>query len=81
MNKEVRLTCKEKLIIRQCHMCGKVTESKQEKNKCNCCGKAFLPLNYFAKIHDHSEVKFNELFAESQDLNEEDMITGIYVLW
>lgn len=71
----------QKVIIRKCHVCGQVVESHVEQDKCCGCGKSFLPLNYFDKIHGDSNQKFEELFANSDDLTEEDMITGIYVLW
>jgi len=71
----------QKVIIRKCHMCGQVVESHVEQDKCCSCGKSFLPLNYFDKIHGENGQKFNELFSHSDDLLDEDLITGIYVLW
>lgn len=72
---------KEKLIIRKCHKCGTLSESHTEQQKCTDCGKPFLPLNYFDKIHSHGESKYNELFSPSYELEESDLIKGIYVLW
>lgn len=71
---------KEKTIIRKCHCCGQVHETAKEIEKCISCGKSFLPLNYFDKIHA-GDYKFEELFAESHHLEEEDLISGLYVLW
>jgi hypothetical protein len=70
-----------KLIIRRCHCCDQVVESEVEQESCLKCGKAFLPLNYFDKIHGDQSQNFKDLFAHSDDLQEEDLITGIYVLW
>ena len=81
MRNEVSKSIKAKLLIKKCHVCGQVTESTTELEKCVSCGKAFLPLNYFVKIHDHKEIKFSELFAESHEIHEEELIKGLYVLW
>lgn len=80
MRKELTKKKKLKLIVKKCHVCGQILEAQQEQQKCVCCGKSFLPLNYFQKVHDHSG-DFQELFAESHDLNEEDLVKGLYVLW
>jgi hypothetical protein len=71
----------KKLIIRRCHVCGQVVESEMEQESCISCGKAFLPLNYFDKIHGDQSQKFKDLFADGDELHEDDLITGIYVLW
>ena len=68
-------------IIRKCHKCGQITESHTELDKCANCHKSFLPLNYFSKIHNKEGAQFDRLFANSQDLEEEDLIKGIFVLW
>ena len=80
MRKEVA-KANQRLIIRKCHMCGQVVESPKEQQKCICCGKSFLPLNYFTKVHEHDTNKYHELFAEGHELNDEDLIKGIFVLW
>lgn len=77
----VEVEKEEKLIIRKCHKCGLVTESPVEQRKCLKCQKAFLPLNYFEKIHSKEQMKFYELFAQSQDLEEEDLVKGLFVIW
>jgi len=69
------------LIIKLCHKCGHCFEGHVEPEKCGQCGKAFLPLNYFEKVHAAKGEKFHGLFAESDDLQEEDLIKGLYVLW
>lgn len=71
----------EKVLVRRCHVCDQVVESHKEQDKCCGCGKSFLPLNYFDKIHGDNAQKFEELFAESHEICDEDLITGIYVLW
>ena len=72
---------RQKLIIKKCHICGHLNDSFEELQNCNKCNKAFLPLNYFIKVHEDDSLKFSELFADSTDLHEEDIIKGIYVLW
>ncbi len=70
-------------IIRKCHVCGTVNESKSEVSKCQKCNKSFLPLNYFSKIHDHSNSQAidESLFLTPDELAPEDMIKGITVIW
>lgn len=70
-----------RVIIRKCHVCGQVVEAPKEQDKCCGCGKSFLPLNYFDKIHGDKTQKLEELYADVDELQEEDLITGIYVLW
>jgi Zn-finger nucleic acid-binding protein len=71
----------KRLLIQKCHHCGKIIESEIEVQKCPACQKAFLPLNYFSKVHERSKVEYDELFSRSEELNEEDLIKGIHVLW
>ena len=68
-------------IIKKCHCCGQVAESEKEIQKCVSCGKSFLPLNYFDKIHGDAEYKFEELFSEVSEIEDEDLIKGLYVIW
>lgn len=70
----------EKTIIRKCHKCGQLVEAAKEQESCACCGKSFLPLNYFAKVHDHTGT-VKELYADGDELHEEDLIKGIFVIW
>lgn len=79
--KQIERSVKLKLIIKKCHICGQLDESTTEQEKCNSCGKAFLPLNYFQKVHTHEEGKYKDLFADGHDLHEDDLIKGLYVLW
>ena len=83
MKTSVQPQKKQTQIIKKCHVCGQLTESSTEIDKCVCCGKSFLPLNYFSKIHDHEgkSYRYKDLFAESHELTEEDLIIGLYVLW
>lgn len=81
MNTITQKNKESKVIIRKCHSCGQIVESHKEQEKCCGCGKAFLPLNYFDKIHGDTEQKFDELFSPSEEIHEEDLILGLYVLW
>lgn len=68
-------------LIKACHKCNQVTESDREIERCPKCSKAFLPLNYFDKIHFDPNARFNDLFTHCDEINEEDLIKGIHVLW
>ncbi len=71
----------DKVIIKLCHVCGKLTESYAEPMRCSKCNKAFLPANYFSKIHAKNSTEFEHLFANSDELADEDMVKGISVIW
>lgn len=81
MNKEIRKQVKTKMVVRKCHVCSHVNESQTELEKCKKCAKSFLPLNYFDKIHDHEQSRFTELFAQSHEITDDDLIKGLFVLW
>ena len=70
-----------RLLIRKCHLCGHLNESSKELTECLSCRKAFLPLNYFAKVHQVDAKNYKHLYAELSELSEEDLISGIYVIW
>ena len=72
---------KIRLIIKKCHVCGYISESQKEMEQCKSCKKSFLPLNYFDKIHAKDKSVFADLFAYSRDIDEEDIIKGLVVLW
>lgn len=72
---------KSKTIIRKCHCCGQVTETHSESDKCVSCAKSFLPLNYFDKIHGDQKYKFEDLFDDANEIEEEDLIKGLFVIW
>ena len=79
---KVKKQSKDKVLIKKCHVCGQLTESYQEIDRCPKCNKSFLPLNYFTKIHQvGNQEEFKELFETTENLREEDLIRGIYVLW
>jgi hypothetical protein len=78
---EVNKTDKEKMIIRACHTCSKISEAHQELERCLHCGKAFLPLRYFEKIHDFKGESWKKHFAYADELENEDLIKGLFVLW
>lgn len=72
----------ERLLFRACHLCHYVAESSQELDRCPKCHKAFLPLKYFIKVHEHGpESKFKDLFSPCEEIHEEDLIKGINVIW
>lgn len=70
-----------KVFIKKCHICGEIMESPSEIKKCNKCKKSFLPLNYFGKIHAKNPQEYQKLFADCDELHEEDLIKGICVIW
>lgn len=81
---KVELTNKDsgaKTLIKKCHVCGHVMESAQEVQKCGKCKKSFLPVNYFSKVHSKSQKEYDQLFAHSYELRDEDLIKGLTVLW
>lgn len=79
--KNTILTPKEKLLIRACHSCLKINESRQELERCTHCKKSFLPLRYFEKIHQQKDLKWENHFSTSDQIDEEDLIKGLFVLW
>lgn len=79
--KEIKQSAKEKLLIRACHACLKINESLHELERCSHCNKAFLPLNYFEKIHTDKAQKWSSHFSSTEDIAEEDLIKGLFVLW
>jgi hypothetical protein len=79
--KNTILKSKEKLLIRACHSCLKLNESYQELERCTHCKKSFLPLRYFEKIHQQKELKWENHFSLSEQIEEEDLIKGLFVLW
>jgi hypothetical protein len=56
-------------------------EAAQEVQKCGKCKKSFLPTNYFSKVHSKAQNEYEQLFASSAELHEEDLIKGLTVLW
>jgi hypothetical protein len=71
----------KKLLFKVCHSCGHCLEVEREPDKCPKCNKAFLPLQYFDKIHSAKGEKYVTLFERCEDLEEEVLIKGLYVLW
>ena len=71
----------DQVYIKKCHMCGEIMESKSEIKKCCKCHKSFLPTNYFFQVTPKTTLEFDQLFKNSKDLNEEDLIKGINVIW
>lgn len=78
---DVKKVSKEKLLIRACHSCMKLTEAPHEIERCSHCNKAFLPLRYFEKIHDFKGSSWQKHFSSTEELEDEDLIKGLFVLW
>lgn len=72
---------KEKTIMRVCHCCLRLNESMQELQRCLHCSKSFLPLRYFEKIHSQKSAPWDTHFSSGKDLEDEDLIKGLFVLW
>jgi hypothetical protein len=78
---ELKNLDKEKMLIRACHTCLKISESFQEIDRCLHCKKSFLPLRYFDKIHELKGEKWQKHFSDANEIEEEDLIKGLFVLW
>ena len=76
-----RTKTKVKVLVKKCHHCGEVMETTVEPQRCQACNRPFLPLNYFGKVHAKNSTEFYELFSACDELDEEDLIKGIYALW
>lgn len=70
-----------KVLIKKCHVCGHIMEQNHEIQKCDCCKKSFLPLNYFGKVHKKFGEEYQELFSSVDELHEDDLIKGVNVIW
>ncbi len=81
MKVEMNKTESSKLIIKKCHMCGHIMEGAEEIKKCHKCKKSFLPVNYFSKVHSKNQKEYDQLFASSHELHDQDLIKGLTVLW
>lgn len=79
--KNTEIKTKEKLLIRACHSCLKINEAPKELERCMHCNKSFLPLRYFDKIKNDRDVNWENHFSYSSQLEEEDLIKGLFVLW
>jgi hypothetical protein len=78
--RSARFCSPPQVIIKICHVCGGVSESEREIQKCAHCKKSFLPLNYFNKIQER-HAHYEDLFCYGTELCDEDLVKGIYVLW
>ena len=79
--KEVEKKKSAKLLLTVCHHCLKVNESTTELERCTHCNKSFLPLRYFEKIHKEKNAKWINNFSRAEELEEEDLVKGLFVLW
>ncbi len=69
-------------LYRQCHMCAYVIHTSEEVQRCPKCNKSFLPLNYFAKIHKGKQGEdYDALYSSCDELSEQEIIKGLYVIW
>tara|TARA_Y100000996_G_scaffold28897_1_gene20498 strand:+ start:340 stop:588 length:249 start_codon:yes stop_codon:yes gene_type:complete len=71
----------KKTLIKKCHVCGFIMESEVEIKKCSKCNKSFLPFHYFNKVHAKNSEEFANLFSNVDEINEEDLVKGIHVIW
>jgi hypothetical protein len=78
---QAKKTKAKKILFKLCHRCGHCNQGEIEPERCGGCQKAFLPLNYFEKVHQDKSAKFQQLFEESENLEESQLIKGLYVLW
>ncbi|MDH5580628.1 MAG: hypothetical protein OEY33_01860 [Bdellovibrionales bacterium] len=74
-------TSRNKTIIKKCHSCGHIMESRTEVQKCAQCNKPFLPVNYHSKETAKTSLDFYDQFQEAEELSEETLVRGIQVLW
>ena len=70
-----------KTIFKKCHKCGKVIESNSEVKRCPACNKNFLPVKYFQRSQYVFNEDFESLYSSSDELSEENLIIGLYVIW
>lgn len=70
-----------KLLVKKCHVCGTIMESTREQQRCKSCDKSFLPSNYFGKVHAKNDKDYEKLFSTTDELQDEDLIKGLSVLW
>jgi hypothetical protein len=80
-NINMKTSKKDLVLIRLCHKCGHIHESENELEKCEKCGKGFLPLQYFEKVHAQNTSSFRELFSPAKEIDKEDLLKGLFVLW
>jgi hypothetical protein len=78
---ETRKETKEILLMRVCHRCHHINESSVELERCTHCQKSFLPLRYFEKIHSAHGENWKNNFSSTSEIEEEDLIKGLFVLW
>ncbi|MBT7608807.1 MAG: hypothetical protein HN576_03565 [Bacteriovoracaceae bacterium] len=78
---EKKSSTHEKVLIKLCHLCGELNETYIEPEKCASCKKAFLPSNYFTKIHAKNTQEFKKLFLHIDKLHEDELIKGYHVIW
>jgi hypothetical protein len=71
----------KRMIIRKCHVCSELIEGPREAVRCPKCKKSFLPLNYMGQKDITNEKEFFKLFSQADELEECDLVFGLYVLW
>jgi hypothetical protein len=71
----------ETKLIKVCHVCSHIMESKKELDRCSKCRKSFLPINYTRYDLAQSTKAFHELFHSTDELHEEDLVKGLNVIW
>lgn len=81
MERRLGQTHNSLILIKKCHSCGNIMESKKELQKCKKCSQSFMPSNYFGKVHAKNSKEFDNLFCDAEELYEDDLILGLNVLW
>lgn len=81
MNNDLKLYKRPQTLIRVCHMCLKLNEGDGEIEKCAHCHKSFLPLRYFEKVHAQSKRNWTSHFSSIEDIDDKDLIKGLFVMW
>ncbi len=69
----------EHTYFRQCHVCGYVTEGKEEVQRCMRCKKGFLPLKYFERLY--SNIQKNSKEGTPQLKVTFNPLPGLLVFW
>jgi hypothetical protein len=72
----------KKLLFKVCHRCLRAHATEIEPERCPYCLKAFLPHGYFQHIHQQKKsARYQLFFQDTDDLDEEDLVKGLNVLW
>ena len=77
---ELKKDSHKKVLIKKCHICGHLNESTAEPERCVNCKKAFLPSQYFSKVHSKQQAeRYNSV--EELEQSKTPLVKGINVIW